>query len=291
MDEIRIQPDRSRPPHRTETRHAQRDGVRLAYQIWGADRPGQPLLAVIGWTAVKEDWRHFGEAIAQDRPVIVFDNRGIGESDVPDGPYTMEQMAADALTVLEAAGHGEAPVHLLGISMGGMIAQTLALHHPDRFARLVLGCTTPGGTAQTPPDRETTALMQPRKNQPAAEVVADMLRAAYTDAWIEGNPERFQELVQFSLAHRRPFRGILAQFAAILEFDVAEQLADLDHETLIIHGTADRMLPYPNAEALAERIANHRLVQLDDIGHVFWDMDQGASAEAVREFLAGQELQ
>ncbi|MGB5234853.1 MAG: alpha/beta fold hydrolase, partial [Candidatus Macondimonas sp.] len=106
-------------------RYAHSGQVRIAYHLRNESASVRPLLMIMGLSGVKEDWHDLPERLAQDRPVAVFDNRGIGESDVPDGPYTAEQLAGDALALLDTLRWEQ--VHVMGISMGGMIAQTLAL--------------------------------------------------------------------------------------------------------------------------------------------------------------------
>ena len=159
---------------------------------------------------------------------ILFDNRGVGESDAPPGPYTAAEMAADAVQVLDEAGVERA--HVVGTSLGGMIAQELALGHPERVDRLVLACTTPGGPQAFPMPQRTVELMQARAT----------LRE-FTENALEPDPRR--ELVDRILVHRertaQAFEAWAAQAAAGATFDAHDRLGSLAAPTLVQHGDGD----------------------------------------------------
>ena len=129
--------------------------MKIAWERHGA---GPPLLLIHGLGYARWGWEPVVEPLARSFDVILFDNRGIGESDAPAGPYTAAQMAGDALQVLDEAGVERA--HVLGTSLGGMVAQELALAHPERVDKLVLACTTPGGAESFPMPEQTVRLLQ-----------------------------------------------------------------------------------------------------------------------------------
>src|SRR5690349_8322568 len=116
------------------------DGARIYFEIHGT---GDPVLMIMGLGSNAYGWKRSLPWISAAHRAIVFDNRGVGRSDVPEGAYTIEQMAADAAAVLDASGHPTA--HVMGMSLGGMIAQRFALAYPERTRSLLLLCTTPGG--------------------------------------------------------------------------------------------------------------------------------------------------
>ena len=268
----------------TQTAAAQSGPVRLTYRVFNAGAGGQPLLMIMGLSGVKEDWRDLPEALAADRPVAIFDNRGMGESDVPDGPYTMDQLAGDAEAVLDALAWPQA--HVMGISMGGMIAQTLALRAPERIGRLVLGCTSDSGRFAPAPDRAVMSAMMPVAGTTPQEAAARALAVNYTPEWIAQDRDRFQALVDEATRYRRRAKGMLAQAQAIGRFHAAEALARLTQPALVIHGTADQLIPFPNGERLSGRLSGGRLAALPDCGHLFWHMAPARSQALIRGFLA-----
>src|SRR5215212_7863258 len=120
--------------------HTIREGIHL---WWEEDGAGDPLLLIMGLGATLEWWARLRPSLTARCRTILFDNRGVGRSDVPAGPYSIPAMADDAAAVLDAAGVGSA--HVFGLSMGGYIAQELILRHPGRVRSLILACTSCGG--------------------------------------------------------------------------------------------------------------------------------------------------
>ena len=268
----------------TATQYAELDGVILAYRVLHPEAHGIPLVLIQGWTGVKEDWGDFAERLAKERPVLIYDNRGMGESGSPDMPYTVQMMADDAARLVEHVGWKK--THVMGISMGGMIAQQMALSCPDVIDKLVLGCTGHGGGDQIQPEADvlesfqfTSATKDPR------ELLRKMLWVNYTEDWLAADPQRIEDAIDRALAAKRPRRGFLNQMNAVMTFDLADRLGEIPHETLIIHGDADRLIPFANAELLDKQVPNSRLHVLQGAGHVFWQMDEGESARVVAEFL------
>src|SRR5271170_7950583 len=121
------------------------DGARI---YWEESGTGEPLLLIMGLGYPHEMWHRTRPVVSSHYRTILFDNRGVGKSDVPEGAYSISQMAADAAAVLDAAGIAKA--NIFGISMGGMIAQEFTLNYPERVSRLVLGCTACGGSHAIP---------------------------------------------------------------------------------------------------------------------------------------------
>ena len=141
-------------------------GVDLYYERAGT---GPPVLLVMGLGMNATGWWRTIPVLARGFTVLSFDNRGVGRSGRPPGPYSMAQMAGDAVAVLDAAGVQAA--HVYGVSLGGMIAQEIALRHPERVLGLVLAATTPGGSHAVAPDAETLAFFHRRGQMPAQESV------------------------------------------------------------------------------------------------------------------------
>jgi 3-oxoadipate enol-lactonase len=259
---------------------AERAGVRIAYESEGV---GPPLLLVHGLGYDRFGWGPLPQLLARDFRVVRHDNRGLGESDAPPGPYSVGELAEDALAVLDAEGLERA--HVVGTSLGGMIAQELAVAHPERVDRLVLACTTPGGERAYPmPERTVRAF----KSFPTMELEAGLrmfVENALSDRTARERPELVEEIHAYRLAHRPPLHGWQAQGAAALAFDGSARLAAISAPTLVLHGTADNVVDVRNAGLLAAGIRGARLELFEDLGHLFFWEEPDRFAHVVEEFL------
>jgi len=251
----------------------------LFYERTGA---GEPLLLIMGMSGTHLSWGEpFLEALRRDFEVVVYDHRGIGKSSPAQAGYTITDLADDAAGLLDTLGW-ERP-HVVGISMGGMVAQELALRHPDRVRTLTLGCTMAGGPSAALTSPEVLGRLQ-------ASWAGGDREAALRAAWEVNVSRAFAaEDDQFADFRRRAIEvpaslpAIMAQMQAIGGHDTAERLSGIPAPTLVIHGTDDEMLPYANAKTLAERIPNARLEILDGVGHLFFWEEPERSAALVRE--------
>lgn len=249
---------------------------------------GPPLLLVMGMSGTYDHWdQRFVELLARRRTVILYDHRGVGRSKPAQDPFTIADLAEDAVALLDELGAQEAD--LLGFSMGGMIAQELALRHPDRLRRLVLAGTFAGGSRSLPTPQETVELLG------EALQSGDRERALRTAWQLNISPKRQEdrELLERFLAVGRkrivPLAVIQLQMEAILQFDTYDRLPAITAPTLVLHGTADRMLPYGNGEILASRIPNARLELLEGVGHLFCWEEPDRSAGLVLDHLEGED--
>jgi 3-oxoadipate enol-lactonase len=237
--------------------------VRIAWERRGE---GQPLVLVHGLGYARWGWEPVADALAERFRVVLLDNRGIGESEAPAGPYTAAEMADDVVRVLEEAGIERA--HVVGTSLGGMIAQELALR-TKRVERLVLVCTTPGGPSAAPMPKATAQLIA----EAASMEPLVALRRFVENALAPRAPE---ELVERILAHRlrtaQPLTAWAAQAAAGMSFDAWDRLPELRAPTLVLHGTEDVVVDPANATLLVERIQDARLEWFPGCGHLlFWE--------------------
>ncbi|HEU5361951.1 MAG TPA: alpha/beta fold hydrolase [Gaiellaceae bacterium] len=249
--------------------------MRIAWEERGS---GHPLLLIQGLGYARWSWEPVVPGLAERYRVLFFDNRGIGESDKPAGPYTARQMADDALQVLDEAGVRQA--HVLGASLGGMIAQELAVLAPDRVAKLVLCCTHPGVRHGLPMPERTVQLF--REAGTLAPEVA--LRKFVENALGEHPPAGVaEELYRRRLENPLDPAGWQAQAAAGTGFLGVEQ--PVEHETLIVTGTADNVVEPRNSDVLAERIPGARVEKLEGLGHLFFWEDAPRFVRIVREFL------
>jgi len=256
--------------------------IELDYERSGS---GEPLLLIMGMSGTALMWGEpFLSGLREQFDVIAFDNRGVGSSTRLEGEATIAQMARDAIGLLDALEIERA--HVLGISMGGMIAQELALAAPERVITLTLGCTYCGGegsalASQQVIEKLTQAMMSGDR--------ARAIRAGWEVNVSQGFAADEQAFGRFSaLAERRPVAVpvVMAQMQACLGHDTNARLAAIELPTLVIHGTRDEMLPVANGHMIAERIQGSRLEIFDEVGHLFfWERPERA-AELVREHAA-----
>jgi pimeloyl-ACP methyl ester carboxylesterase len=251
----------------------------LFYERSGA---GEPLLLIMGMSGTRLTWGEpFLEALRADFDTVVFDNRGVGDSPGPTSRFTLADLADDATAIMDALGWENA--HVVGISMGGMIAQELALRHPDRVRTLVLGCTYAGGAG--------SALTTPEVAGPLFEAMTsgDAERAiragweANVSAGFAARDDQWRTFHDNALKLRAPLPVIQLQLQAIAGHDTSARLRDVSAPTLVVHGTEDAMLPVANAKAIADAIPGARLEILDGIGHLFFWEEPERSAALVRE--------
>jgi 3-oxoadipate enol-lactonase len=260
-------------------------GIELSYERSGS---GPPLLLIMGMSGTFSHWPEaFLEELRAGSEVIVYDHRGIGESTPREGPVTIAGLAEDAAGLLGALEIDSADV--LGISMGGMVAQELALAHPERIGALALGCTYCGG--------EGSSLTGPEVIQRLAKGMSSGDREhAVRTAWeVNTSPafaasdaglQAWETFRAIGLRRAVPVPVIMAQMQACVAHDTSARLAQLEMPTLIVHGTADLMITVANAPLIHRHIPGSHLEILDGAGHLFFWEQPHRSAELVRDHLA-----
>jgi 3-oxoadipate enol-lactonase len=252
--------------------------VRIAWERRGE---GPPLVLIHGLGYARWGWEPVADLLARSFEVVLFDNRGIGESDAPPGPYTTAQLADDTLRVIDEAGLER--THVVGTSLGGMVAQELVLAHPERVARLVLACTTPGGPNAFPIPERTQALIAAAGTLEPAVALRRFVENALAPGASNGLVER---ILAHRLANLQPLEAWQAQAAAGAAFDVFDRLGEIRQPTLVLHGTDDAVLDVRNADLLAERIPDARVELFPGCGHLFfWEQPQ-RFVQAVTEHLS-----
>lgn len=241
------------------------DGTRLAYREKGT---GEPILFVPGLGYASWSWEPQLEQLGDRARVIAMDNRGTGTSDAPPGPYTIETMAEDALAVSRVV---SGPVHVVGASMGGYIALTLALRHPDVVTSLTLISTTSGGPGCTPvPDATLEAWATSDRVSPQEYARATM-PLSFAPGWTTRHPAEFERLLRMRLEHPTSSRAWAAQFAAAAAYlEAGAPEGEVDVPVLIVHGTEDRVVPYANMAHLARRLPSATRLTLPGAGHLCW---------------------
>lgn len=258
--------------------YADNDGTKIYWEERGT---GEPLLLIMGLGYTLEMWHRAMPALAEHYRVIAFDNRGVGHSDVPPGPYSISMMASDAAAVMDAARVDAA--HVFGISMGGMIAQEFALQYPARVTSLVLGCTTCGGPNAAAAEPEVITALMARATMSVEEAIHAMAHFVYDAATPQ---ERLEE--DFAIRRRTypTSEGYLAQLQGVLGWDSSGRLSEIAAPTLVIHGESDRLVPPANGRLIAESIPGAKLVMLPAASHIFLTDQPETSNRAVLSFLA-----
>lgn len=265
----------------TEIQYADGPAGRLSYVRRG--EPGAPpLLLVMGVAGHHRMWGDpFLGALAERFDVVAFDNRGIGESHRAEPGFTVADMAADAVAVLDQLGWGAA--HVCGISMGGVIAQELALTHPDRVLSLVLGCTFPDPDAWGP---AITKLAEAAQSGDA-ETAARLMFEANVSAAFAAEDGRLREFARAAGAIKVPGPVVMMQMHAAAVHDARDRLGSLDVPTLVVHGTADEVILPSAGERLASLVPDARMAWLDGAGHLYFWERPAESARLVVEHALG----
>ncbi len=249
--------------------------IRIASSERGA---GFPVLLVMGLGYARWGWEPLVGPLALRHRVIWYDNRGIGESDVPPGPYTVEQLAGDALQVLDERGVDRA--HVVGTSLGGMVAQELALAHPERVEKLALLCTTPGGPDAFPFPEQTVRLLAE-----APSLAPDVALRRFVENAVSARGELVEELVARRLANPPDPVGWQGQAAAAAAYDGGRPEA-IERPALVLTGDEDAVVDPRNSQLLAERIPGARLQVFPGTGHLFFWERPDEVAAALTEFFA-----
>jgi len=259
---------------------ARNDTVSIHYESTGA---GAPVLLVMGLgMSATGWWRTVPVLESAGLRVITFDNRGVGRSARPPGPYTTAMLADDAVAVLDAAALERA--HVYGISLGGMIAQEIALRHPDRVAHLTLGATTPGGPRAIAADDATLAFFQRRAQMPAPEAVWASVPYNYSARTRGEHGDRIAQDISQRLRYPIEAEFYAAQLAAAIAHDAHDRLAEIRAPTLVVHGLEDVMVPPANGRLLASRIPGARLLELSGAAHLY-PTDEPRADREIADFL------
>jgi 3-oxoadipate enol-lactonase len=256
----------------------ERDGARIWWESRGA---GTPVLLVMGLGYPGAMWYRLLPYLTDGYRTIALDNRGVGATGVPPGPYSIEQMADDAVCVLDAAGVGAA--HVVGASMGGFIAQEIALRHPGRVRSLVLGCTNTNDAEAVLPDPGAIAMLTARASMTPRE-------AAYAARPFVYAPDTPDEVVDEDIAVRLRQPTTPAGYTNQLQAAMAhrgtyERLPQIGVPTLVVHGTIDRLVNPANAAVLAGRIPGARLVMVEGASHIFLSDRTEECGTGLRAFL------
>jgi pimeloyl-ACP methyl ester carboxylesterase len=271
--------------------------VELYYEEHGS---GDPLLLIMGLGADANGWMLQTPEFAKHYRTIVFDNRGVGRSAKPAGPYTIPQMADDAVALLDHLGIER--THVCGVSMGGMISQELALRHPKRLRSLVLGCTYAQPDSGVLQNSSASASNLGGAIDAQGNINIDLsqldplmffqtlLPLTFNQSFIETDLARIMQLFSGSLEFGFDLNAILAQVQAAMAHDTAGRLNQIKVPTLVITGDNDMLIPSSNSDYLAQEIPAARLVKIPGGSHAFNletpDVFNGAVLEFLRDVSA-----
>lgn len=257
--------------------------IELYYQTHGV---GKPLVLISGLGYSLWQWHRMVPFLAEHFQVITFDNRGVGQSDRPAGPYTAQMLAADTVDLLNVLDIEKAII--LGHSMGGFIAQAMALDFPERLEKLILCSTNFGGPHHIPVTSEAMKVLTDVSSDPLTRF-KNGLMVSTAPGWAESNPEILQAWVEWRVENPIepiPYQAQLAIGLSLLPEAAAfeDKLSRILMPTLILFGAHDKVVPPGNADLLAEKIANSKVVIFPNAGHFFPIEIPQAASEAVIQF-------
>jgi pimeloyl-ACP methyl ester carboxylesterase len=268
----------------SRTRYADSGGVRIAYELRGTWHRGRPWLVLIqGMGLDRHGWGRIPGKLRRRFRLVLVDNRGCGRSDRAGRSFTVADMAGDVVAVLDAAGIGRA--HVLGASLGGMVAQELAIRHPDRVDALVLVCTAPGWPFAYPMPAPSVRLLVATARMPAEAARRRHTENALSARAVRERPDLVDRLLERQ-GSRPAGRGTLsAQAAAGARYAGRLRQSRIRARTLVLHGDADTVVDPRNGRLLAARIPGAQLRIFPGLGHLlFWEDPDGFAA-AVASFL------
>ena len=266
--------------------------VELYYEEHGT---GDPLLLIMGLAADSQAWMFQIPDFAKQYRVIAFDNRGVGRSSKPAGPYTIHEMADDTLGLLDALKIDKA--HVVGVSMGGMIAQELVLRNPERVRALVLACTYPEPDADIERTRTFTVEQFGGSVDASGGIHVDLkalnpmmflqqlLPNVFNQSFIEKELPKLMQVFSGALQYGFSMEAILGQVGAVMTHKATDRLHAIKSPTLVITGDADRLVPPASSDILAREIPNAKLVKISGGSHGFNFETPQLFNDAVLDFL------
>src|SRR5262245_40896376 len=266
--------------------------VELYYEEHGH---GDPLLCIMGFATDSTGWLLQTPAFAEHYRTIIFDNRGVGRSAKPSGAYTIHEMADDAVALLDHLKIDQ--THVLGLSMGGMIAQEVVLRHPDRVRKLVLAATfaEPDDASET--TRKAIFAQMGGTITETGEMKIDatevnplmffqhLLPLVFNPSFIQTELPKLMQMFSGALQYGFSIEAIMGQMQAILGHNTTDRLATIKAPTLVLTGDADRLIAPANSAAIARSIPGAKLVQIPGGSHGFNIEMPDRFNDAVLQFL------
>lgn len=263
--------------------YAGSNGIKLYYETHGS---GHPVVLIGGLGSQISSWATQVPIYSEKFRVITFDNRGVGKSDKPDYPYTIEMMADDTVGLLDHLQVEKA--HIVGKSMGGMIAQWIGIKYPERAEKIVMGCSSASrdkvGNLILQIGRDVTTKAGPKTGWLLA------LFLGYSRDYIAGNFDSIMEIMEAIPDDSQGINGYLNQSRACENHDVLDMLYKIRSETLVMYGENDLITSPERSKKLAELIKNSIEMSFKNAGHGFWRECQQEVDELVMDFLCGKSV-
>jgi len=258
------------------------NGIKMYCVIHGS---GDPLILIMGLRRNVEWWYCQIPSLSKHFRVIAFDNRGAGRSDKPETDYSIRLFADDTAGLMEALNVENA--HVLGISMGGYIAQELAINYPEKVRNLILGCTSCGGERAVLMSQERIEKFTANKGLTPEEILRKDMDIYFSDKFVQDHPEKIREFIEISLRYYQPAHAFERQFAACLKHDTAGRLSDISPPTWIVAGDDDVLVPSENSRILKVLMPWAKLQFLPACRHAFFIEDADLFNREVIAFLSG----
>jgi len=250
---------------------------------WESAGNGEPLLLIAGLALGAGSWWRTVPVLAERFRVLTYDHRGVGRSPSKTHPHSTARMAEDAVAVLDAAGVDAA--HVYGFSLGGMVAQQMALRASERVRSLVIGATHPGGRRAVVPATDVLSFFRRRPTLPHEEAAWASVPFNYGTRSRREHVDRIAEDIARRVSAPFPAAAYRAQLAAGSMHDCSPRLRQIAARTLVVHGREDRMIPVQNAELLANGIPRAQLRIVEHAGHQY-TTDEPTIDHEIRDFLA-----
>ena len=256
--------------------------IQMYYEVKGE---GFPLVMITGFSLNLDYWNpHLIEELSMNFKTVTFDNRGTGRTDVSDREYAIKLFADDTAGLMNALGISKA--HILGWSMGGMIAQELALNYPEKVAKLVLYSTNCGDAKSIPMSQETGGMFNRlfAGGMPIEEAVKILNRLNFTNDFIDNNPDFVKLMNERFLAILTSRETLSRQATAIRNFNTFDRLSGIKAPTLVLSGKRDIVIPPENGPILTKAIPNAKLVCLEESAHALTE-DMEKVIRIITDFL------
>lgn len=262
--------------------YAKMSHFKIYYESHGTK---DPLIMIMGLGGNSCWWGDMliGE-ISKFSQAIIFDNRGTGRSEDPDEEFTVKTLADDVSGLMDALNIPKA--NILGISLGGMIAQEFVLNYPQRVGKLILCSTNCGVVKSVPPSPEViSVLIKPREGRPEEDIIKDSIPFLFSDDFVQKNPESVDAMIKNVLKYPTSPKAFQRQLNALMTFDSYERLNTILKPTLVMHGKKDILVPPQNSEIIAGRIPHARLELFDESAHALFSQETAPVVNALADFL------